>query len=79
MANTTQIDLFCNDLIGVRPAIQPPQQQLLAGMVSAATLGHRKVKERYCSNKRPMSTLLLLVGLMVERRSKQRLGVVAWL
>lgn len=43
MANTMQIDLFCNDLIGVRPAIQPPQQQLLAGMVSAAALGHARI------------------------------------
>lgn len=51
MANTTQIDLFCNGLIGVRPAIEPSQQQLLAGMVSAAALGHTAVIERLLQQK----------------------------
>ena len=46
MANTTQIGLFCNGFIEVRPAIKPSQQQLLAGMVSAAALGHTTVIER---------------------------------
>ena len=45
MANVTQIDLFCGGLIGVRPAVGL-SQQLLAGMASAAALGHRTVIER---------------------------------
>ena len=51
MANTTQIDLFCNGLVGARPAIEPSQQQLLAGMVSAAPLGHTTVIERLLQRK----------------------------
>lgn len=51
MANTTQIDLFCNGLIGMKPAIKPSQQQLLAGMVSAAALGHTTVIERLLQQK----------------------------
>ena len=51
MANTTQIDIFCGGLIGVRPAIGPSQQQLLAGMASAAALGHVIVIERLLRQK----------------------------
>ena len=42
MTNTRRIDPFDNDLIGLRPAIEPSQQQLLAGMASAAALGHNR-------------------------------------
>ena len=42
MANTTQIDLFCNDQIGVRPTIESSQQQLLPGRAGAAALGHNR-------------------------------------
>ena len=51
MANTTQIDLFYKGLIGVRPAIRPSQQQLLAGVASAAALGHITVIERLLQQK----------------------------
>jgi len=51
MANTTQIDLFYKGLIGVRPAIRPSQQQLLAGIASAAALGHITVIERLLQQK----------------------------
>lgn len=51
MANTTQIDLFCNGLIGVRPVIEPSQKQLLAWMVSAAALGHTTVIEKLLQQK----------------------------
>jgi len=51
MANTTQIDLFYKGLIGVRPAIRPSQQQLLAGFASAAALGHITVIERLLQQK----------------------------
>ena len=50
-ANTTQIDLFCNGLIGVRPVTEPSQQQLLVGMISAAALGHTTVIERLLQQK----------------------------
>ena len=50
-ANTTQIDLFCNGLIGVRPVIEPSQQQLLAGMIGAAALGYTTVIERLLQQK----------------------------
>ncbi|MCJ1424468.1 hypothetical protein MMC29_002356 [Sticta canariensis] len=45
MANTTQIELFCDSLTTVRPAIKPSQQQLLSGIVTAAALGHITVIE----------------------------------
>ncbi len=51
MANTTQIDLFYKGLIGVGPAIRPSQQQLLAGVASAAALGHITVIERLLQQK----------------------------
>ena len=50
-ANITQIDLFCGGAIGVRPEIGPSRQQLLAGMASAAALGHLAVIERLLQQK----------------------------